>query len=59
VANLPAELKLRSWRELNDKIDFALSLGPQFFAERAREAKALVQREVDQLRHDLLKCTGA
>ena len=59
VTNLPAELKLQSWRELNDKIDFALELGPQFFAERAREAKAIVKREVDQLRHDLLKCTGA
>ena len=59
VANLPAELKLQSWRELNDKIDFALELGRQFFTERAREAKAVVEREVDQLRHDLLKCTGA
>jgi hypothetical protein len=59
VTQLPAELKLQSWRELNDKIDFALGLGPKFFGERAREAKATVKRVVDQLRHDLLKCTGA
>jgi hypothetical protein len=59
VTKLPAELKLQSWRELNDKIDFALGLGSKFFGERAREAKATVKRVVDQLRHDLLKCTGA
>ncbi|HEX5832289.1 MAG TPA: polysaccharide pyruvyl transferase family protein [Pyrinomonadaceae bacterium] len=59
VTNLPAELKLGSWRELNDRIDLALELGPQYFAAKAKEAKAAVKREVDQLRADLLKCTGA
>ena len=59
VTSLPAELKLRSWGELNDKIDLALTLGAQYFANKAKEAKAAVKREVDQLRHDLLKCTGA
>ena len=59
VTNLPPELKLQSWRELNDKIEYALELGPRFFSERAQAAQAAVKREVDRLRHDLLKCTGA
>jgi polysaccharide pyruvyl transferase len=58
VTNLPAELRLGSWCELNDKIGYALELGPKFFADKAAEAKAAVKHEVDQLRHDLLKCTG-
>jgi hypothetical protein len=56
VAKLPGELKLQSWRELNEKLDFAWGLGDEFFANRAREAKALVRREVDKLLADLLKC---
>ncbi len=48
-ANLPHALKLRSWSELNDKMDFAAGLGPAFFAGRAREAKASVYEVVDEL----------
>lgn len=48
-ADLPGTLKLRSWSELNDKIDFATELGPDFFAGRARSAKGRVYRVVDEL----------
>ena len=54
-ANLPPALKLRSWSELNDKIDMATGLGPAFFAGRAREAKANVYRVVDELLDVLFK----
>lgn len=59
VAKLPAELKLQSWRELPEKIDFARSLGDEFLTARMREAKAAVHREVDQLLPDLVKCANA
>jgi hypothetical protein len=49
VMHLPPELKLRSWAELNDGIDFALGLGGAFFSERAKEAKARVYQVVDKL----------
>ncbi|HEX8852151.1 MAG TPA: polysaccharide pyruvyl transferase family protein, partial [Pyrinomonadaceae bacterium] len=48
-AGLPDELKLRAWWELNEKIDFATGLGPDFFNARAREAKASVYRVVEEL----------
>ncbi|MBV9927207.1 MAG: polysaccharide pyruvyl transferase family protein [Acidobacteria bacterium] len=48
-ADLPDALKLRSWSELNDRIDFAFELGPDFFAGRARAAKEKVYRAVDEL----------
>jgi len=50
VANLPLELKMNSWSELNDKIDAAIALGPRFFAEKAYNAKQKVHRLVDDLR---------
>jgi hypothetical protein len=59
IAKLPPELRLQSWRELNEKIDFTRSLGVDFFAARARDAKAAVYREVDQLPPDLVKCADA
>jgi len=49
ITKLPPELKLRSWREINDKIDMAVGLGRALFAERAREAKARVYQAVDEL----------
>jgi hypothetical protein len=55
AANLPDTLKLRSWNELNDKLDLAEGLGRPFFAERAREAKARVYAAVDKLLNALLK----
>ena len=54
VVNLPAELKLSSWNEMNYKIDLALELGPQFFSERAREAKKKVYLVMDELFQVLL-----
>ena len=54
VMNLPPELKLRSWSELNDRIDFALGLGRAFFSERAKDAKAKVYQVVDKLLSDCL-----
>jgi len=59
VAKLPPELKLQCWRELPEAIDFARSLGDDFLAARAREAKAAVHGEVDQLLPDLVKCANA
>ena len=53
--NLPAELKARSWSELNDLIDLAVGLGRDFFLERAWEAKARVYDVVDKL---LCECLG-
>jgi hypothetical protein len=50
VVNLPLELKMNSWSELNDKIDAAIALGPRFFAEKAYNAKQKVHRLVDDLR---------
>jgi len=46
---LPAELKLRSWREMNDKIDTAKGLGREFFSEAARRARLRVHQVVDEL----------
>jgi hypothetical protein len=53
--NLPAELKLQSWREINAKIDMTVGLGRAFFSGRAREAKSKVYRVVDELLQVLLK----
>ena len=49
VKSLPAELKLRSWREMNDKIDTAKGLGREFFSEAARRARLRVHQVVDEL----------
>ncbi len=46
VTNLPAGLKLRSWREINDKLDMANGLGREFFLSRAHEAKSKVRAVV-------------
>jgi Polysaccharide pyruvyl transferase len=51
VMNLPSELKLRSWTELNDKIDFAVELSSDFLSERAALAKRKVYAVVDELLH--------
>ena len=49
VVNLPGELKMRSWSELNDKIDLAVNLGRDFFTRKAQEAKARTYTVVDEL----------
>ena len=54
IVNLPAELKLGSWNEINDKIDLAVKLRPEFFAQRAREAKERVYQVIDELFQVLL-----
>ena len=54
VMKLPPELKLRSWTELNDKIDFAVDLGREYFSERAALAKRRVYEVVNQLLHSSL-----
>lgn len=54
VMNLPAELKLGAWSELNDRIDLALGLGRAFFSERAHQGKQRVYQVVDKLLDDCL-----
>ena len=49
VTNLPAELKMRSWKELNVKIDCAVMLGRDFFLTQASEAKARVYELISEL----------
>ena len=49
VVNLPAELRLRSWAEMNGVVDRAITLGPDTFAAKARDEKARVYRAVDEL----------
>jgi hypothetical protein len=55
VMNLPPELKLHSWAEMNDRIDTAVGMGRDFFAGRAREGKAKVYKVVEELLQNLLK----
>jgi hypothetical protein len=54
VMNLPPELKLRSWNEINDRLDMAVELGRGLFSARAMEAKAKVYQVIDELLYDLL-----
>jgi hypothetical protein len=54
VMNLPMELKLGSWDEMNDKIEFAGELRPEFFSERATVAKEKVYRVINELFQSLL-----
>lgn len=49
TTNLPVELKMRSWNQLNDKIDTAVMLGRDFFLNKAREAKARVYKLIDEI----------
>ncbi|HEV8169987.1 MAG TPA: polysaccharide pyruvyl transferase family protein [Pyrinomonadaceae bacterium] len=49
VTKLPVELKMRSWSELNDKIDNAVMLGRDFFSTKASEAKARVYEVVGEM----------
>jgi hypothetical protein len=49
VMNLPAELLLRSWSEMNERIDFAIELGHEFFSKQAALGKAKVYRVVEEM----------
>jgi len=55
VMNLPSQLKLGSWDEMNDRIDFVEELGREFFSERATLAKAKVYQVINKLFQNLLK----
>ena len=55
VTNLPLELKLGSWSEINDRIDMAVGMGRSFFSERAQTAKARVYKVIDEVLAELLK----
>ncbi|HZQ48369.1 MAG TPA: polysaccharide pyruvyl transferase family protein [Verrucomicrobiae bacterium] len=49
MANLPPDLKLESWAEINQKLDLATTLGGDFFAARAIAAKRRVHEVFDLL----------
>jgi hypothetical protein len=49
AVNLPPELKLRSWSELNDRLDLVEALGRNFLEVPVREAKASVYKVIDEL----------
>ncbi len=49
VVNLPVELKMRSWTEINDKIDFAIELGRDYFSKKATAAKAKTYETISEL----------
>jgi hypothetical protein len=49
ITNLPVELKMRSWKELNDKIDRAVMLGGDFFLTKASDAKARTYELFDEM----------
>ena len=55
VVGLPSELKLRSWAELNEKVEMATTLGRKVFSNLARKAQAGVHRVMDELFEDLPK----
>jgi hypothetical protein len=54
VVNLPPELKMHSWAEMNDKLDFIKARGLDSLAESARRAKARVYEVFDELIEGLL-----
>jgi hypothetical protein len=49
MANLPPDLKLGSWAEINQKLDFAAGLGEEFLVARAIIAKQQVHKAFDLL----------
>ena len=53
VAKLPVDLKMRSWKQLNDKIDGAVMLGHDFFLTKAGEAKARIYQLLDEIMETL------
>lgn len=53
-SGLPLTLRLESWGELCEKVEAARSLGADFFAARAADARAKVARVVDKLLDALL-----
>ncbi len=55
ATDLPAELRLNSWREMDEAMESATMLGQDFFAAKAREAKAKVYKAVEELLDSLSK----
>jgi hypothetical protein len=55
VANLPGDLKMRSWNELNDRSDVAMVLGREFFRQKAQEAKARTYQVIDEFMNVLIE----
>jgi hypothetical protein len=49
IVQLPPELKLKSWSELEQKLDLVTSFGGKFFADKAATAKQRVHQVFDQL----------
>ncbi|MDB6121515.1 MAG: hypothetical protein JWQ71_508 [Pedosphaera sp.] len=49
VVNLPLELKLKSWTEINQKLDVVTGMKGQYFADRASVAKQRVNQTFDLL----------
>jgi polysaccharide pyruvyl transferase WcaK-like protein len=49
VVDLPRELKLNSWAELNQKLDLVTGLGGKYFAAKATAAKQRVHQVFDRL----------
>jgi hypothetical protein len=49
VVDLPMDLKLESWAEAGEKLDLAISRGPEFFETRAAAAKKKVHEVFDGL----------
>jgi len=49
IVQLPPELKLKSWSELEQKLDLVTGLGGKYFAAKAAAAKQRVHQVFDQL----------
>ncbi len=49
MVDLPLDLKMESWAEINQKLDLAARLGGRFFATRASAAKRRVHEIIDLL----------
>ncbi len=49
IVDLPPELKLNSWAEAGQRLDFVMSLGSEFFAAKARAARQRVGEVFDAL----------
>jgi Polysaccharide pyruvyl transferase len=49
IVGLPLDLKLKSWSEINHKLDIATNLEREFFATRASTAKTLVNKAFNLL----------
>jgi exopolysaccharide biosynthesis predicted pyruvyltransferase EpsI len=58
IANLSPDLKLKSWTEVNEKLDFVNSLEPAYFSSRAQIAKQKVKETFNLLYDSLCSTAG-